>query len=67
MPANDEDYEVPVRVPPPGFLTSPDDTTVGGGGESYGGIGWSTLPPALRAQGLDARRRNFPQSPPSDT
>ncbi|MFM2424221.1 MAG: hypothetical protein RLZZ70_612 [Candidatus Parcubacteria bacterium] len=67
MPATEADSEVPVRAPTQGFLTSPDDTTVGGGGEPYSGIGWSSLPPYLRAKGRSARERNFPKSPPSET
>ena len=59
---NDGEYE-PVSMPPKGFLTLLDDVTVGGGGDPYGGLGWSGLPTELQEIGKEARKNNFPQLP----
>ncbi len=50
--------EYAVRVPK-GFLTPPDDTTVGGEGNPYAGIGNSVLPEKLRHIGEQMRQCLF--------
>jgi hypothetical protein len=57
--ANPEDYDVRI---PKGFLTPLDDTTVGGGGNPYGGIGWSQLDETRRRIGESARHQLFPEN-----
>jgi len=66
MPEINESEDVPVRVPPQGFLTFPDDVTVGGGGEPYSGLGWSCLSHKQRQAGEKARIKNFPHLPITD-
>lgn len=53
----EEDYEV---RRPQGFLTPPDDTTVGGDGFPYAGIGNGSLPEPLRQIGEPMRSKLFP-------
>ncbi len=53
-----EDYDVRI---PRGFLTPLDDTTVGGGGNPYSGVGWSQLDETRRSIGESARHQNFPE------
>jgi hypothetical protein len=53
-----EDYEVRRQ---PGCLTPNDDTTVGGDGHPYAGIGNSQLPEPLRQIGEPMRKELFPE------
>lgn len=60
MPDRDEgDSEVWGCQPPRGFLTSPDDPTVGGNGFPFGGIGCRQLPEPYRTIGA-AHREELP-------
>jgi hypothetical protein len=58
MADNDPTKDYDVRIPP-GFLTPIDDTTVGGDGHPYAGIGNSQLPEELRQIGKPMRQQLF--------
>lgn len=62
MAGNDSTEDYDVRVPR-GFLTPSDDTTVGGHGHPYAGIGNGQLPEELRHIGEQMRLTLFPNTP----